>query len=465
MKIFAKEKEIIGKHVPQIMKNAASNQLHTVYTQGMSDVQYLISAFTKADHTPTIREMIDVYNGWLTRIVNLTNEFLAQSKLGAINVNDILIAQPKSGISAIDLSDAIGTQPVTDANIVSEAENALLFFNRYAVDNEVTTGDIFISALNGLYNREKKYQLFMARFGYGNITIAANVAGKGTRFLRKVNCPAEVDDFYKRAISHSYEAVTQKNPNFEGRAKAYSWLGKEIAAGFDYEQLTPEVEILEKDNLRFISMGSAGDVDLGILKKQAIPVTNEMISSSIVVQIINWLAGQCDASYSNVMLTQKTGLIKAIDPGLTFPPWEFGENATEGNMNLGHRLTVDYLLSNGKSLGDPDYVPAFYRFSSDCDRTGKRIIYDLPPLPEEGAKFLLEFTNPEGGKMKEFIKFLQGNGFTELEIKSFENRAATLHDALGNVQPIDSKEKYLDLWKQENSPLTVKNCYLRRLPD
>jgi hypothetical protein len=460
--LFAAEKTIIASRqegVDPIICNAAeANQpIHRAYSIAFMNIMNGIELLNK-NKIPLLRnDIIAAYNKELSRVIHVENELLIECGYDAIDVNEVLIKHSGSGEVSRPFSLA-SAQSISENDFFQNINEATEFYSKFRKENMFLSGSNFVDIVNRYAKNEKGFNIFLGGFGFASTTFSANLDGYGTRFLRQVNTDDESIIFCSTQFGVSFEKTTRDNPNWIGRAKIYSWMGKKMAEIFNYpngETLTFDVDLIKSPtngDVQFYSMTSAGDMTLADCGETRPENLDEMIVSSIGVQIINWIVGNLDGHNANSMITLENGKIRGIDPGLILPPWDIGETIEEIKSNYNSA----YVKHTGLQAFDDDWL------SEIVPNTSKRIVIKLPPLKPDVAERLREFTSAEG--RREFIGQLRANNLTEAEISATEKRLDIVSKQLDDVEIINEGEKYSVIWNRKDSRLNGNNCWLLRSP-
>jgi hypothetical protein len=297
--------------------------------------------------------------------------------------------------------------------------------------------------------------------GAGKVGTVVKTTLKGREcFIRPVRSPdAENKGFINTPYGHLYEPSTKADPQVAARSAACSRIGQQMARLSGLLSPTFDCQIVaDSDNPDSVSvvMTSAGDKSMHEAKKSQIPVTENMLQSSLMVQILHRITGQLDGHSENVMFDSKTGHLCAIDPGMTFPPFALGSNCGQLIQNMAARYRA---VAPGWENTSQEAAENFIKGKEKTFFRG--ILPELPPLTERMKAMLRQMTtDPERAQL---LKELEDSGkFTSQELAMTEERLDVLAQQIDTV-PTVPEGGYLELWSQPNSPFTTENCWLRRL--
>ncbi|MDR3316814.1 MAG: hypothetical protein LBS68_01920 [Puniceicoccales bacterium] len=306
--------------------------------------------------------------------------------------------------------------------------------------------------------------IFFGGAGLASVVFRVNFGGAGIRFIRPLfSKDAESQAFINAtALGRSYVKSTQENPNVEGRTLACCAIGKQMAklSGGTYASPTFDAEILTSPNggEKYLSMTPAGTQTLKkyLHSEDGEHPSEVTIESSIWCQLFNFIVGQLDGHWQNLMV-DADGIVRAIDPGLTFPSYDLGTNGEEMITNMAVALVENHAVY--KKAG----IPSTKKYLEENSALAN-IFPELPPMTEKMASVLMEISQPGSSAREELINTLKSNGMIGEEIQAENTRLDVIWKQLQNPGPVivGKDETFRSLWDQNSSPLTDKTSLLRK---
>jgi hypothetical protein len=295
--------------------------------------------------------------------------------------------------------------------------------------------------------------------GIASTLFRADIQGKGVRVIRKLGTDKEESwAFLQGMYGHAYEKETQRNPNLAGRALAASKIGQ-MMAQFGCESPTVDTEVLTDpaSGEKYVCTTDAGDQSLAAWRSGIDHVTGETINRFTQLQAFSYITGQGDGHAGNFVVNSRTGQVKAIDPGFTFPPFEFGENDDALRERLAQNLHDHDDQWGRLSLAQITANPRFNQMNLQ-----KSIILTLPPHMTRATYDMLAGMT-SNASCAEIDEMLATTGHTEKERQATQWRLQTMREQLETVQVV-SEGELQRLWNTDSSPFTADNCWLRRFP-
>ncbi|MDR1438317.1 MAG: hypothetical protein LBI69_04665 [Puniceicoccales bacterium] len=436
----------------------------------MKDLRILnsrgISYFGEEDEIPTgtktpfgQTQIKQIYNSELEKAVRNLNEWLpGKARIdfdGEIRIKGAGELEPEATtasfcdrletISQGDfLSTVINEEFIKTLELLSETDNRIVI-------------NLFNVAL------AKKFKgIYYVNHGCFRTIVLANIFGfNGVSFLNNIESNPE---FARLAIRKALMGrilgqTRQENPRHDIYALAYAELGK-LFTQKGLPSPTYTANVLEGDGQKWTAMSSAGDMTMLEWEAKGISVSEELIQSSIMVQIFNYLAGQIDANGGNVIYNSADKCVRAIDAGCILPPWDLGKNREEFSKNIMEvfKKVISSMALSSEARGKNE------KYHEDqAHENAQRIIFKLPPMKQEMYDALAYATSAQ--EEEKFLKFLKVNQLSNAEISQTKTRFEFIRESLKDVRILDERETLLNLWYENPSPFTAENCWLRALVD
>ncbi|MDR3316815.1 MAG: hypothetical protein LBS68_01925 [Puniceicoccales bacterium] len=427
--------------------------------------------FFSTDGSPIIsrNQILGVYVGFLRTLAgDLSNVFAMNNYADRIDFNEIL--------------NDVGMAMATEVKIMNFALTKTKFFklaeNAFATTQKIRTLETsHTRALTSQALRESMLEVCLPQIfpgisfcgaGAASTIFRVNFKNVGIRLIRYLlSNTEEADSMGKILLGQTYEAETRINPNFEGRTRAFHATGEQMSrlSGGVYSSPTFSAEILEDmdKKRKYVSMTSAGSKTLyqhraqfitATEKRNLSPPPEKTIESAIWCQIFSLIVGQLDGHGKNFMV-DADDIVRAIDPGLSFPPFNFGKTRDELLQNA-----IAAANSARQSEGTSSVVGQW----ASKKNVLSYVVIDLPPMTETMRNVLSEFSKPNGNERGYFITMLRMNNMTEKEIDAVKNRLDAIWRQLQAKKPfiIENTAELSSLWTKEGSPFTEENCLLRR---
>ncbi|MDR1438215.1 MAG: hypothetical protein LBI69_04125 [Puniceicoccales bacterium] len=139
------------------------------------------------------------------------------------------------------------------------------------------------------------------------------------------------------SMAKLYSDESKENSDLKKKTKAVCEIGKYIAQAGGGDSPTHAVEIRKENGVEYIFMTKEGNDPIISLLKKKEEISEETVISSVWAQFLSMVVGQMDGHFGNFIvkkIRQRVGecdtlVIKAIDFGLTFPTFLFGNNSNE----------------------------------------------------------------------------------------------------------------------------------------
>jgi hypothetical protein len=450
----------------EILENGVENVglLYETWSGTLQGIQESIQAF-RTLHLPLSRaDVIAGYNHYLERFVQNLNAHFQAHGYGVVDFKNIQIPEDggdRSPIAAPEPTGPVGTVTTiaTPTGEIRQLNNGTNLLDRLVAVRKFLE-PIGLGQLSGpfrqILNRELERRFGVSFIGSGisSAIFRASVPGVGPRLLRLLLPPEqEANALQNVMMGRSFDPKTfQQNPNLAGRTLVYAEIGRwmqQLMRGSHSPTFDAAV-LGGADGQRAIAMTSVGEQSLlERLRQPGFTPTEEMLESSTLAQLFNYVVGQTDNHPGNYLVDKNR--VRCIDPGLTFPILKLGKNNEDTVQNFAQALR--------------EREPSFSEFSlEECVDFVKRnkicdaILVQLPPLTQE-MKTMLEIMVSKDSR-KKFSKLLWANNFTKGEIDATMDRLDVLEEQLRTVQ-IVGKGDYANLWNRTDSPLTPQNCLLR----
>jgi hypothetical protein len=456
-KIFESERAILTSGVNQTFRAEESRRgapIHDAYVAAVNELKNSVATLLFHNCIPTTEyDLINAYNSVLETLVGKINQRFKAYSYGEIDFDTIKIPLPEADVSSSHLTQSVTT--ISQETLFPQIKSASEFASRFDISSMPKH---FVAILNAhLAKRFSGIRLCGA--GVASTLFYAGLQGKGTRVLRKIGTNEEESMAFLRAMfGHIFERETQQNPNLGGRTTAATEIGQ-LMARFGGERPTVDAEVLTDPTTgeRYICTTDAGDQSLIQWRNGVTAFTGANIDRFTQLQAFSYITGQCDGHAGNFVVNSQTGQITAIDPGFTFPPFEFGETADELRQHLAQNLH-DYDDHWGRLSVDTIMKDRGF----NAIKMPKSIILTLPThMTRKTFDMLTQMVNDEA--CDEIDKTLKATGHTEKERQATQWRLRTMRKQLATVQ-ITSEEELQRLWNTNPSPFTGDNCWLRRFP-
>ncbi|MDR2030288.1 MAG: hypothetical protein LBP65_02380 [Puniceicoccales bacterium] len=455
---------------------AKKNQsLHAAFVAMLTNISTGIDAIRYLDVPITKQQLISIYNVELEKFVATINAALERHGYteAKVNFNAIRIPEPISNQDgSVSAQGELPTPTVLLKSVTTDPfsaftpipSNDVLKQVRRLEEKYPAIVDVDVPAsFRPLVNNSlvKRFEVGLGGKGKTSTIFMANVSEMGPRFLLPMCPPGTDPSLYNILFGASFERETKENPNLKGRMIVFSEVGKKMQELLKNSQSpTYEATILqEKDEQNvgpeYVAMTSAGNRTMQEALAQQIVPNETMLQSSIIAQVFAFIIGQLDGHPGNLMMDE-SGVVKVIDAGLSQPPWPFGDNETDLVKNFATALHEN----DNKYSQVPVDECISWLTKDEKTPIHSNTLVQLPPLTNEIATMLRWFVSQDGRQWMQDL--LTKNNFTEKEKASCASRLDSAKRQLQNVQIVE-EGKYMELWEQENSPLTMQNCLMRKI--